>query len=260
MELTHKMVNFRGKLMKRILQLSFLLLLPFIAPSAKATTYTAIDCTQPNVQAAVSKAVAGDTVVIPACTQTNWTATVTVSTCIEIMGKGQGVTVIGDNVPKTGTDKSVTFLFNVSCGSNLFKLHDLTIVGVATDPNNYNRGHVRILGSGTAGFRIYNITGTNMQTSFASTNWVGPGLFDHLTFPNCGGARGSINMKASSWGGGSYGDGSWADSTPLPGSANQIFIEDSTWICSGAAPSQMTDGNSGGTWTFRFKPSRAADV
>ena len=41
----------------------------------------------------------GDTVIIPACSQTNWTATV-VSKCINIQGAGQRSTTLGDNMPK----------------------------------------------------------------------------------------------------------------------------------------------------------------
>ena len=197
--------------MKRILQFAFLLFLTSIVPSAKATTFTAADCTQPNVQAVVNKAAAGDTVVIPACSQTNWTAAVQVTKCIELKGSGQGVTIIGDNVTKDGTAFSMAFFFNVSCGTSVFKFHDLTIIGVAADPNIFSRGHVHLSGSATVpgGFHIYNITGSNMQTAFSSVNWVGPGLFDHLTLPNCGGSRGdcpwrgvgAVSDAVGRWGG-----------------------------------------------------------
>jgi hypothetical protein len=230
------------------------------AAGAHGKTITATTCLQTDVASAVASAQTGDTVVIPTCTQTNWgdnltagLGNLTISKCINIQGSGQSATILGDNVLKNGTDQSGLFLFNVSCGNNVFTLHDLTIIGVAPDTNVFNKGHIRILGSGNAGFRVYNVTGTNMVTAFATGNWNGPGLFDHLTFPNCGGAHGEINWKASSFGGASYGDGSWSDPNPIAGTNNgMIFVEDSTWTCSGAAPSQVTDGDAGERMVFRF--------
>jgi hypothetical protein len=172
------------------------------ASGAPGKTVTAADCTQASVAAAAAQAANGDTVLIPACGQTNWTTTLTVTKCIDIKGAGQSNTTLGDNVTKVGTDQSVLILFNANCSGTILGLHDLTIVGVATDTNVYNKGHIRILGSGTPGFRIHHITGTSMQTAFATFNWVGPALFDHLTLPNCGGSKGEINGKASAWGGG----------------------------------------------------------
>jgi hypothetical protein len=241
----------------KLLAFSFLWSALF-ASGAHAATITSVNCQQASVAAAVAQAANGDTVIIPACAQTDWTTNLTVTKCIDLHGAGQGNTILGDNITKDGTNTSMLLVWNVSCPSSIFSFHDLTIVGVAPDPSVFNKGHVRIMGSGL-GFHIHHITGTSMQTSFATTNWVGPGLFDHLTFPNCGAAHGSINMKSSSWGGGSYGDGSWSDPTPLAGSSNAIYIEDSTWVCSGFAPSQMTDGDSGARWVFRFNTATDAN-
>jgi hypothetical protein len=231
----------------------------FFASGAHAKSITAADCSQASVAAAVAQAANGDTVLIPSCGQTNWAANLTVTKCVDIQGAGQNNTTLGDNVAKLGSDQSVLILFNVSCGGTTFGLHDLTIVGVAPDAQVFNKGHIRILGSGTAGFHIHHITGTNMQTAFATFNWVGPGLFDHLSFPNCGASKGEINGKASAWGGGSFGDGSWSDTPPTSQEANQIYVEDSTWTCSGLAPSQATDGDSGTRMVFRFNTLRDAN-
>jgi hypothetical protein len=230
--------------------LAILVLLLACTPS-HATLIQAATCRQPDVAAAARSARAGDTVAIPACSQTNWTTTLNVNKCISIQGAGQTNTTLGDNVAKNGTDTSTLITYNVRCPSITFTIHDFTIVGVAGDPNIFNRGHIRIGGSGQ-GFRVYNITGSSMQTAFSTVDWVGPGLFDHNLFPNCGGAHGEINMKTSGWGGASNGNGSWSDSSPMPGSANQIYIEDNSWNCSGAAPSQVYDGSAGARWVFRF--------
>jgi hypothetical protein len=231
----------------------FLALVLFLACSlpSRGATINATSCLRTDVAAAVAAARAGDTVAMPVCSLTDWTTTLSVNKCISIQGSGQANTTLGDNVAKTGTDDSTLITYNVRCPSITFTIHDFTIIGVASDTNIFNRGHIRILGSGQ-GFRVYNITGSAMQTAFSTIDWVGPGLFDHNTFPNCGGAKGEINMKTSAWGRGSKGNGSWSDPTPMPGSANQIYIEDNSWNCSGAAPSQVYDGDAGARWVFRF--------
>jgi len=228
-----------------------ILVLLLICSPSHATVINAATCLQSDVAAAVALARPGDTVALPACAQTSWHASLIVKKCISIQGSGQTNTTLGDNVAKNGTDASTLITYNVSCPSITFTIHDFTIIGMASDQNIFNRGHVRILGSGQ-GFRVYDITGSAMQTAFLTLNWVGPGLIDHNTFPNCGGAKGEINMKASDWGRASSGNGSWSDSTPMPGSSNQIYIEDNLWNCSGAAPSQVYDGDAGARWVFRF--------
>jgi hypothetical protein len=228
-----------------------ILVLLLICSPSHAKVINAATCRQSDAAAAVALARPGDTVALPRCAQTNWSITLTVNKCISIQGSRQSDTTLGDNVPKNGTDASTLITYNVRCPSITFAIHDFTVVGIASDPNIFNRGHIRILGSGQ-GFRVYNITGLDLQTSFSTTNWVGPGLYDHNTFPNCGGAKAAINMKASGWGGASHGNGSWSDNTPMPGSSNQIYIEDNIWNCSGAAPSQVFDGDAGARWTFRF--------
>jgi len=146
-----------------------------ICSPSHAAAINAATCLQSAVAAAVAQASPGDTVAIPACAQTNWSTTLTVRKCISIQGSGQTNTTLGDNVAKNGTDTSTLITYNVRCPSITFTIHDFTIVGVASDTNIFNRGHIRILGSGQ-GFRVYNITGSTMQTAFSAIDWVGPGL------------------------------------------------------------------------------------
>ena len=256
----------KPRLMIRIIKWLVLaiLLATFFGTTAQAqTTINATSCSSSAVQAAVNSAATGDTVVIPACAQTNWGDNATsglgslrVTKCIEIKGSGQGVTIIGDNVLKDGTTNSMAFSINITCGTGIFKLHDITLVGVAPDPSIHSKGHIHIAGSSAVpgGFRIYNVTLNTPQTQLIATDYVGPGLVDHVTVNNCSGGVGGVNMKSMNWGGGSnnFGDGSWSDPTPVAGSANQVYIEDSTWNCSGAAPATAYDGDSGAHWVFRF--------
>lgn len=60
-------------------------------------------------------------------------------------------------------------------------------------------------------------------------------------------------MRTSAWGGGSFGDGAWADATRVAGTSNAYFIEDNTWNCGTQAQSaQILDGNQGAVWIARF--------
>ncbi|MGA3199224.1 MAG: hypothetical protein ABSD89_07430 [Halobacteriota archaeon] len=249
---------------KWLLLLLVFLLSAFFGKEAQAKTVNAASCSQADVASAVAQAANGDTVMIPSCSQTNWTTTVQVNTCIDIEGQGQGVTTLGDNVAKNGTDTSVLFLFNGNCSSGNIQLANMTIVGVATDPSIYNKGHVRILGTPQY-FRVHHITMNNPTTSFLTANTPAYGLVDHLTVPNCNpsGGSGAINLKASAWGGGnnSYGDASWADTASLPGSSSAIFIEDSTFSCTDPVYlTNVMDGDSGARFVFRFNTLTGANT
>src|SRR5215475_1226485 len=59
-----------------IILLSALLGMP---KQARAGTINAASCSQTDVASAVSRAVAGDTVALPSCSQTNWTSTLQVN-------------------------------------------------------------------------------------------------------------------------------------------------------------------------------------
>jgi hypothetical protein len=218
----------------------------------KASNIPAASCSRSDVGNAVAQANDGDTVTIPACTQTNWSSTLTVTRCINLQGTGESATVLGDSVPKDGSDASQIITFNVNCPTGTLSLSNMTIVGVTPDSGSFNKGHIRILG--TPGFfHVHHIVTSNPQTAFATTDTPSPGLFDHLSFPNCTPPEhGALNFKASAFGGGSFGDGSW--SAPLiPGDSHQIYIEDSTWTCTDPTfVMDAVDGDAGARFVFRF--------
>ena len=113
------------------------LLIALFAVKTHAATVTAASCNASDVQTAVNSASNGDTVMIPACSQTNWSSTVTITKGITLQGAGQGQTILGDNVPKDNASNNCTGgpLFNWTVNApNSFRMTGMTIVGVATDP------------------------------------------------------------------------------------------------------------------------------
>ena len=66
----------------------------------QAATIPAKSCSRSDVAKAVGKATHGDTVSIPACTQTNWTSQLDIDVGITLTGAGEGKTTIGDDVVK----------------------------------------------------------------------------------------------------------------------------------------------------------------
>src|SRR5262245_41205359 len=79
------------------------LLLLLIASPVAAATITATSCNntsaQPHVQNAVTSAVNGDTIVLPAGT-CSWSVNITTSKRLKFQGNGIGSTIITDDVPK----------------------------------------------------------------------------------------------------------------------------------------------------------------
>jgi hypothetical protein len=72
----------------------FLVLFFLLAPACCATTYTANSCSQADVTTAIGLTVDGDTVVIPACSSTNWSSGITIT--------GKGIDITGSGTPNTG--------------------------------------------------------------------------------------------------------------------------------------------------------------
>jgi hypothetical protein len=220
---------------------------------AKAATYTAASCNQSDVQTAVNMATNGDTVIIPPCSQTNWTSTLTINVGITLQGSGQGVTIIGDNVNKGGSScgsGGPAFAWSVNA-PNSMRMTGLTIVGVATDPGVCQRGHVTVSGS-THLMRIDHNTINPAQTVGIFIDGDIWGVIDHHT--HVGQFVNGVRVEHVNWNGTSndvWGDQSWAQALQ-PGSAQGIYIEDSSFTSTdpnfiGGA----TDCFSGGRLVFR---------
>jgi hypothetical protein len=233
----------------------------FSAIPARATTRTAVSCSQADVQTQVSASSNGDTVIIPACSQTNWGSNtsgdspLSVSVDITIQGTGQGVTIIGDNEFKGNsscTTKNPLINWTTTSGF-VVRLTALTIVGVATDPNVCNPGHVNISGQNHQ-LEIDHITINPAQTAMTYISGDIWGVITTVSFT--GGFVDGPIIEGQNWNGFSswndlWGDASWSTAI-VPGGGQGIYIENSTFTSTSAsAIDGVTDCFDGGQYTFR---------
>lgn len=241
----------------------FVLLLVVLPLSA--ATYNSPTCNESDVTATIAMAANGDTVTIPACAQTNWSTMLTVTKGITLQGAGQGMTIIGDNVPKGDSTCSAAtnplMTWNIT-SPNSMRMTALTIVGVATDPYVCSKGHVKVIGS-THSMRIDHIT---INPAITSSIFIGGdvwGLIDHFTFS--GNFVTGVRVEHYGWNGFSswtdlWGDASW--SAPIHyGTGEGLYIEDSSFTgTSNVASAAATDCYSGGRFVFRHNTVSTLDI
>lgn len=234
--------------------------------SAHAATYMAASCAESAVQTAIALATNGDTVTIPACSQTNWTSTLNVSVGITLQGAGQGTTILGDSVPKGTTangcqDGGPFIAWSVNAPNSL-RMTGMTIVGVATDPAVCSRGHIKIIGS-THLMRIDHITINPSQTASVYIDGDIWGVIDHFT--HVGGFVTGVRVEHMNWNGFSnwndvWGDASWNAAINY-GSGQGVYIEDSSFTgTSGVASAAATDCYAGGRFVFRHNTVDTLDI
>lgn len=220
-----------------------------------ATTFPSASCSFSDVQTAVGLSSTGDTVTIPACSQTNWTSTLSIAKGIILQGAGVGQTIIGDNVPKGSGANNCTGGPLVSWtveSPDSFRMTGMTIVGVATDPDVCAKSHIKVNGS-THSLRIDNITINPAQTVGIFISGDLWGLIDHFSFT--GDFVTGVRIEHDNWNGTSndlWGDRSWAVAINY-GSSEGIYMEDSsfTGTSAAAASAAATDCYSGGRFVFR---------
>jgi hypothetical protein len=225
----------------------------------QATTVSAASCSQANVQSALSQAVDGDTVMIPAGTCT-WTSTVSVSgKAITVMGAGSqsivgggDVTVILDGVSHSPTDNPMLSI-SASTGQSL-RLSAITFKSGSGNPGSFN-GAIRISGSTTS----LRVDHSHFQVGPIQLDVGGPvGVIDHCIFDNGinpGSVSNAVRVEHSSWlGVGSFGDKSWADASTL-GSSRFLYIESN--IINGGF---VNDCINGGRYVIRHNTINNATV
>lgn len=241
---------------------SFVLCCTLFAAVAQAATYNAASCKESDVQSAVNLTSNGDTVIIPACSQTNWGTNSTsdvslnVSTGITIQGAGEGQTVIGDNIYKGGSSCSGGGpLINWTMASpNAMRLTGLTIVGMATDPGVCQRGHIFVSGS-THLLEIDHLTINPAQTV---SIYISGDIWGLITsFTHVGNFVNGVRVEHLNWNGFSNWNDTWGDAswnTPIQyGSGQGIYIENSSFTStSSTAIGGATDCFSGGRLVFRY--------
>ena len=87
----------------------------------------------------------GDTITLPAGTFT-WSTQISITKNITLSGAGQDVTVLYDNVPKSGGGDSTVPIFCSGITGNL-RLTAFTLHGLAQDTQIYNKGEISISGT-----------------------------------------------------------------------------------------------------------------
>lgn len=214
--------------------------------SVHAATLTASSCSRTDVGNAVTAAVAGDTVLIPAGT-CSWTTQLDVTKGITLLGNGIDRTILQDNVPKDGSPSSRLMVIRVTQPQN-FRFGNLTIQGVATDPSVYNKGHILLDGTSKA-FRLDHVKFVNQTTSAIFVDGYLWGVIDHCEFN--ADFKQAIVVLHTNWGGQSYGDGSWAEQLYL-GTERAVYVEDNVFNeLSQSSSAGAMDSYNGGRYVFR---------
>ena len=195
-----------------------------------------------DVSVAVLKAAQGDTVVIPAGTNT-WTGTMIISG-ITLQGAGVNQTVIRDETPIPPNGNGTPFLQMNTVPNAITRVTQIQFMQgivntIASNPYNY-AGNVVIYG-GSSNWRIDNsefnlLTGKNILVYDDSF-----GLVDHNIFM-------TYNRIAVEVHGVGFGDADWAAPTQF-GSANAVYIEDNYF--SDANNFGAIDISNGGRAVFR---------
>lgn len=219
--------------------------------SAQATV-AAADCSQAAVQAAITGAVDGDTVVIPAGTCT-WTTNLQITgKFLTVQGAGMDLTVIVDGVSKEPYPNVPHVLDVDTKPGGLTRITGLTFQGgTIVDP--YNKGMVLIRGNSDQ-FRLDHIrirtTDTTSGVTFAGNV---RGLVDHSVF-TINNWRMAIYTHHDRWNDtGFYGDASYADDSHF-GTDKAIVIEDNLFESTVGAFAH--DGWSGSRVVFRYNTLR----
>lgn len=241
----------------------FLLMLSALA--AKATTFTASTCNQPDVLTALNSAASavhdGDTVSIPAGSTCIWTASATVAFTSSITIQGAGaVSATTGGASTTGTDQT-TIIDNVPTDTNHHLLQisqasnkSLRITGLAMLQNGSSvtagDGLIKIFSAST-GIRVdhchFFLLNGSKGVHLASAE---QGVADHNYFDAPSGAVTNDFMfeNGANWNGSSdnNGDASWTDGNNF-GTSKFFFVEDSRfnngWV---------SDCHNGGRYVVRY--------
>ena len=234
----------------RSLFIAFVLNVLFSSEGQAATIINAVNCSAAAVLAAVNAAPDGGTVAIPACPGgVSWPTTLTVTKGITVQGAGIGVTVLLDGVPKgdamcANANPMIRF---TGASPARWRLTALTIRGSATDLG-CQPGHVAIGGTSKA-WRVDHVRIENQQTvgiRIGGDTW---GVIDHTDFE--GNHKQGVIVSHFTWGGRTYGDGSWADPLYL-GTERAVYIEDCTFTDPNPSGAGAVDMFDGGRVVFRY--------
>jgi hypothetical protein len=214
--------------------------------TAAATTVTAASCAYPVVQAAVTAAKVGQTVVIPAG-DCDWGAKqLTVTAGITLKGSGRNATILR----RTAAVPVNTYLIRVDCGNvKQIKVSDMTLVG-ANLPKSEDRGLGLLYGC--VDFVVSNMKFTKFV--FAGIEVRGSSrqrgvIHDSEFIDNYNVTNGSLGYGVVV-----FGDGTWP-ALEL-GSQNAVFVEDNYM----SGNRHHIASNNGSRYVFRYNYAQATDA
>ena len=238
----------------------------FPIASVQAAVINAASPSLADVSAAVSRAVEGDTVMIPSGTS-SWTSTLVVRKGITLQGANEDTlddrTVILDDVPPTRNGRPAV---DIKLTENqVFRLTAVTFrqgVQQTRQSNSNNDACIKVGGvvrgaSGTGSLRIDHCHFDRLyRVGIDLSGWVSYGVIDHNYWHRRAEGHGSsiTVQNGQTWGGrgNRFGDGSWAAPTNF-GSADFLFIETNTFYNPGKV---QTNGGidclNGGRYVSRF--------
>ena len=212
--------------------------------AAEAATLNASSCNLSAVSLVVTSAMDGDTVVIPAGT-CSWSGPLSISNkSITLKGQGIGSTVI---VSTHATDP--LFLSWGTKPSGVSKVSDITFDSGSPTVNGYLS--MIVIGGNAPSFVMQNVRLIQRRQRAITFNGYVRGVLsrvvvDTYTF------SAPIHMSHQNWGGvGDNGDNSWAQDSTM-GTAQALYVEDSTITCYIGSYCPATDGDAGPRYVFRF--------
>ena len=198
-----------------------------------------------GTQAAVNNAQNGWTVLLPAGSFV-WNGTLTVNKDLQLMGAGIGQTIIND-----GGANATTLISWTSSSNFSDRLSGFTFQGTTNNNLEYD-STISIAGNSHA-FRVDNCKFDTLQTAYnlGFSGWV-YGVVDHCAWNINGG--GAMQIGHENYGGGSFGDGSWADADSW-GTTNALYIEScsfANYFDPSAGAHGAMDSENGARFVFRF--------
>jgi hypothetical protein len=212
-------------------------------PEARAATVNAASCSPADVQKAVNVAVGGDTVVLPACTYTNWNTTVTITKSLKLTGKGMGQTVLQRARVAAGYENNEMFRVKNVKG---FEMRHMTLDGTQdTNLNQWVDFAVFLLNC--VDFRIHHMAFADFAVALQVRGdpTVQRGLVDHNTFTDIWWKNNSTG-QAFGYGVSIVGNGTYP--ALALGTSQNVFIEDNTFTRNRHAVAS----NNGTRYVFRY--------
>lgn len=211
--------------------------------AAEAATLNASSCNLNAVSSVVTSAVDGDTVVIPAGT-CSWSGPLSISEkSITLKGQGPGATVI------VSTAADPLLLSWATKPSGVSRVSDLTFDSGTPGAN--GAMSMIVIAGNTPNFVMQNVRLIQRRHRAITFHGYVRGVMSRIVIDTYTFST-PIHMSHESWGGvGEHGDNSWAQDSTM-GTAQAIYIEDSTITCHIGSYCPATDGDAAPRFVFRF--------